>query len=134
MTGDDPNAAKYQKTLGPEFVQNSRFHINLAQEVIVITEDRLRLCLQSHSDRLTAKEKWLAPVSLFLTFIIVFATSEFKPFVFPAATWQAVFIICTAGASIWPLVSIKKAFGADNKVDTLVNEVKQSSEQLKGGQ
>lgn len=132
MTSNDPSAAKYQESLGPEFVQNSRFHVNLSQEVIVITEDKFRLCLQSHANRLTAKEKWLAPVSLFATFVIVLATSEFKPFVFPAATWQAVFFLCTIGSFIWSAVSIKRAIGADCKLDTLVSEVKSSAEQIKG--
>lgn len=131
MTGNDPNSAKYQESLGAEFIQNSRFHINLSQEVIVITEDRFRLCLQSHADRLTAREKWIAPVSLLATFLVVLATSEFKQFVLPAATWQAVFVICSVGAFVWSLVTIRRAYGADCRVDTLVNEVKRSSEELK---
>lgn len=131
MTGNDPNSAKYQESLGPEFIQNSRFHVNLSQEVIVITEDRFRLCLQSHAERLTAREKWIAPVSLLATFVVVLATSEFKNFVLPAATWQAVFVISSIGALVWSLATISRAYGSDCRVDTLVNEVKRSSDELK---
>jgi hypothetical protein len=130
MSVNETTAAKYQESFGAEFVQNSKFHINLSQEVIVITEDRFRLCLQSHADRLTAKERWVAPVSLLIALGIVFPTAEFKQFVLPSATWQAIFVICTAGAAVWSAVSIWRAIGTDSKLDTLVREVKRNSDQL----
>lgn len=131
MTSADPNTARFQESLGPEFVQNSKFHINLSQDVIVITEDKLRLCLLSHATNLTAKERWLAPVSLFVTFLIVLATAEFKAFILPSSTWQAIFIICAVGSAIWAVVAVVRTFRVDTKLDTVVSEVKQSSEQLK---
>ena len=131
MSASDTTSAKYQESLGAEFVQNSKFHINLSQEVIVITEDRFRLCLQSHANRLTAKERWVAPVSLLIALGIVFPTAEFKQFILPPATWQAIFVICTAGAAVWSAISIWRAIGTDSKLNTLVDEVKRSSDQLK---
>lgn len=126
-----PAPANYQDSLSAEFVQNSKFHINLSQEVIIITEDRFRLCLQSHVGRVTAREKWIAPVSLLVALGIVFPTAEFKEFIFPPATWQAVFAICTAGAAVWSVVAVVRAFKADSRLDTLVSEVKRRSDQLK---
>lgn len=133
MTGDDPMAARFQESLGPEFVQNSKFHVNLSQEVIVITEDKLRLCLLSHASRLTAKDRWVAPVSLCITFIVVLATATFNRFILPSATWQAVFVICAVGSAIWAIFSVARAIRVDSKLDTVVNEVKRTSEQLKAG-
>jgi hypothetical protein len=130
MATSEPTSAKYQESFGDEFVQNSRFHINLSQEVIVITEDKFRLCLQAHIDRLSAWEKWLAPVSLFVTFLIVFATSTFRAFIFSPATWEAVFLICTVASAIWSGIAIKRAMGSDCRLDTLVSEVKKSSGKL----
>ena len=131
MSPNDTAAAKYQESFGAEFIQNSKFHINLSQDVIVITEDRFRLCLQSHANRLTAKERWVAPVSLLVALGIVFPTAEFKQFIFPPSTWQAIFAICTVGAALWSVISIWRAVGTDSKLDTLVDEVKRSSDQLK---
>lgn len=131
MTSADPNVARFQESLGQEFVQNSKFHINLSQEVIIITEDKLRLCLLSHATNLTAKERWLAPVALFVTFIIVLVTAEFKAFILPSSTWQAIFIICAVGSAIWAVIAVIRAFRVDTKLDTVVSEVKQNSEQLK---
>jgi hypothetical protein len=130
MTTNDSPSSIIQDSLGEQFIQNSKVHINLSQDVIVITEDRFRLCLIDHVNRLAAKERWLAPVSLFLTLIIVFATSTFRDFVFPAATWQAVFLIGTVASAIWSAVALIKAFRTNTKLDTLVSDVKKSSKSL----
>ncbi len=127
MTTNESPGSKFQDSIGAEFTQTSKVHLNLAQDVIVTTEDRFRLCLQGHVDRLAAKERWLAPVSLFITLLIVLATSTFRQFVLPADTWQAMFIIGTIGSGVWSLVAVVKAFRTDTKIDTLVSEVKKSS-------
>lgn len=127
MPGNENTGALIQNSIGDQFTQDSKVHINLAQDVIVITEDRFRLCLIGHTGRLAARERWIAPVSLFATFIVVFSTAEFRPFVFPAATWQAVFVICACASLVWSVVAVIKAVRTDTKLDTLVSEVKKSS-------
>lgn len=124
MTSDGP---LIQNRLGDQFVQDSKYHVNLAQDVIVITEDRFRLCLIGHTGRLAARERWLAPTSLFLTLLVVFATSQFRDFIVPAATWQAVFLLSAAGTAIWSVVAVVKAVRTETKLDTLVADVKKSS-------
>lgn len=129
VPNESPGGALIQNTIGDQFVQDSKVHINLAQDVIVITEDRFRLCLLGHTDRLAARERWIAPLSLFATLLVVFATASFKDFVFPAATWQAVFLIGTAATCVWSVVAVVKAIRTDTKLDTLVADVKRSSAQ-----
>jgi hypothetical protein len=94
MTNQNDNKPRFQESLSDELVQNSKVYFNLNQDVIVTTEDKLRLCLQDYIETLTKKEKWIAPSSLFITFLLVFASSTFHDyFIFSADTWKAVFII-----------------------------------------
>lgn len=132
MGNNDPQPSAFQKTIGAEITQNSTVHLNLSQDVIVTTEDKLRLCLQGHLERLIAKQGWIAPVSLFITLLIVFATSSFREFILPATTWQAIFVIGAIGTGIWALFAVVKTYGADTRIDTLVRQVKKTAEQLKG--
>jgi hypothetical protein len=126
MSPSDPTAPTFQASIGEEITQTSKVHINLAQDVIVTTEDRFRLCLQGHVDRLAAKERWLAPVSLFFTFMVVLVTSTFRSYLLPAETWLAIFVIGTFLTAIWSIIAIIKAARTDTKIDTLVREVKKS--------
>jgi uncharacterized membrane protein (DUF485 family) len=130
MTNNTPQSSTFQDSLGAQITQNSKFHLNLAQDVIVTTEDRLRLCLNTHLNRVVAQQGWIAPISLLITLLIVFATSTFQPFIFPATTWQAIFAIGTVSTAVWSVVAVIKAWGADTQVDTLVEQIKTASQQL----
>lgn len=132
MANNDTKETRFQDTLGSEIIQNSKFHVNLAQDVVVITEDKLRLCLTSHLGRLLAKHAWVTPVSLFVTIIVVFVTSSFKDVGLPAATWQAIFVICAIGTAIWSVVAAINALSSNTKLDKLIGEIKKTSEELKG--
>ena len=134
MTNNENIDTKFQESFGTDLVQTSKVHLNLSQEVIITTEDKLRLCFASHVEAFKHKQAWIAPVSLFATFLIVFATSSFKEFIFPAATWQAIFVIGAVTTGIWSIVSIIKALSSRRKLDDLINDIKKTSEQIKEGE
>ena len=129
-SGDENSA--FQDSFGSKLIQESKVHVNLAQDVIVITEDRFRLCLMDHIARVTTKSGWIAPLSLFVTLLIVFATSKFQDYVLPAKTWQAIFVICAVATFVWSIVAVYKALSSKTTIDTLIKEVKQNSGQLSG--
>jgi hypothetical protein len=133
MKAGESVETKFQESFGSDLVQTSRVHLNLSQDVIITTEDKLRLCLGTQVEAFKHKQAWIAPVSLFVTLLIVFATSTFKEFILPAATWQAVFVICTIAAAIWSIFAVIKAIGSRRKLDDLVNDIKKSSEKIKKG-
>lgn len=101
--------------------------------VYITTEDKLRLCLGSHVKAFKHRQAWITPVSLFLTILIVFATSSFHEFILPATTWQAIFVICVVVTGIWSVLSVIKALGSRQKIDHLVNDIKKTSEKIKEG-
>jgi len=60
---------------------------------------------------------------LFVAIALVFATSNFKPFILSAATWEAIFIILAVSSLCWFLFSIKSAF-TNIEIDLIIDELK----------
>ena len=97
--------------------------------MIITTEDKLRLCIIGHIAALTEKGSWIAPVSLFLTFVTVITTAEFRPFVLPAATWHAVFVLGTVLTGLWTIYATWRAYGVRADIDMLVRDIKRTGKE-----
>ena len=73
---------------------NITVHKNLAQEIIVINIDKLKLILKDHQDALRQKRDWINPLALFITLLVTNLTSTFNDtWSISADTWKAIFII-----------------------------------------
>ena len=94
-------------------VNVSDVHLNVSQEVIVTTEDKIRLCLSKHLNRMEKKKNWIAPLGILLTVIVTLSTSDFSDKLFKAATWQAVFVISGVVSFIWLIIAAKDAFKSE---------------------
>lgn len=110
-------------TLSGQIVQNTKVHLNLDQDAIVITEDKLRLCLMTHLGRLEQRRGWIAPLGIFVTILITLATTKFQYFVFEAAVWKAIFVIGAIASFLWLVRAAVIALRAPN-IDDVVNEMK----------
>lgn len=111
-------------------VNVSEVHLNVSQEVIVTTEDKIRLCLSKHLGKMEKKKGWIAPLGILLTIILTLSTSNFTDMGFKAATWQAVFIISGIISFIWLLYSVKDALQSE-KVEDIISELKKDSKSIK---
>ncbi|MGE3703423.1 MAG: hypothetical protein AB7G08_32515 [Hyphomicrobiaceae bacterium] len=127
MSADHPPEAKFDEKVSEQITRTSTMRWNLAQEVIITTEDKLRLCVQKHVSSLTEKGSWVAPVSLFFTFVTVVTTAEFRAFVLPAATWHAVFVIGTLLSGLWSIYALSRSYGVRADIDSLVRDIKQTA-------
>lgn len=106
-------------------VEVKAVHSNLHQEVIQITEDKLRLVLSDHLAVIEQKKSWIAPLGIFLTLILVFVTAEFKKFYFSPSTWEAFFLMATLLTLLWLCKSAYIALNAktiDDVVSCIKNE------------
>lgn len=101
-------------------------HSNLHQEIIQITEDKLRLVLNQHISTLEDRKSWIAPLGLLSTIVTVFVTSSFKDAYFKAATWEAFFLISGCLSFLWFLQTLNKLRKAKG-VDDIINEIKNKS-------
>ncbi|WP_223524944.1 hypothetical protein [Pseudomonas sp. A-B-26] len=75
-------------------VEIDEVHDRTAQEVIIITSDKLELELEFHIRSLAASKQWQSPLSLLIGVVVIFCTSNFKDaFGLKAEVWSAVFFV-----------------------------------------
>ena len=122
--------ATFDQALAQDMIKVEKVHWNTGQNVIVTTEDKLRLALQHVVDSLDRKKAWIAPVSLFTTIFLVFITTDFRQADFDAATWQAVFLICGFATLVWSIVSVFDALRVSVTIDSIVHDIKKESVEL----
>ena len=96
---------------------------NLATQVIVTTEDRLRLRLSEYFDKVKKKNDWIAPASLLFTIVTVFVTADFKEFILSAEVWKAIFIVSAVICLVWLVVAIKNSTNII-KLETVIQQIK----------
>ena len=82
-----------KRTLVEQLVSVERVSFNVAQSVIVTTEDKIRLSLGSYLQKTERRSDWIAPASLLIAILATLVTTTFNDFIFSGATWKAVFII-----------------------------------------
>jgi hypothetical protein len=129
---NDASSKIVSDALASQIVQNTTLHLNLSQDAIVITEDKVRLCLIEHLGRIEAKRQWRAPAGVLLTLSITFATTDFNDFFLKAVTWEALFIISTVLILVWLAWAIRKAWGAPSVEDVVASMKRAGATQPQG--
>jgi hypothetical protein len=110
-----------------QFIQDtSKVYSNLGQDIIITTDDKIRLCLIEHLSKMEKKNAWIAPLGILLTIIIVFPTTTFREFLFLSAdTWKAIFIIGGIISFVWLIRTIIQARVSSSLAD-VVKSIKES--------
>ncbi len=120
--------AKFTESFAADYVQQTRVHLNFDQNVVIITEDRLELCLRKHLECIGSRMAWITPVSLLAAFITTLCSSTFHDwFGLNANTWQALFVLFSIVAAIWSLIAIVRAFKTQSSLRSLLDEIKKSA-------
>lgn len=96
---------------------------NLSQQVIMTTEDKLKLCLKENLKKAEKKNAWIAPTSILIAVITVFSTATFKEFILSAKTWEAFFILIGIASLVWLIISLRYAF-YEVKIEAIIAELK----------
>ncbi|MFS0689405.1 hypothetical protein AB1K89_09190 [Sporosarcina sp. 179-K 8C2 HS] len=117
-----------------ELVQESSvIHTNVGQQIVVVTEDKLELCLIKHQNTLKARNDWKTPVGIFLALSSSLVATEFTEFLtLPAETWQAFFILGSAITGIWSVIAIIKAVNSKDSgnISKIISELKKNQSSL----
>lgn len=101
-------------------------HSDLDQEIIQITEDRLRLVLKDHVELIEEKKAWHTPLGVLIAIAAAFVTADFRDAYFNAATWRAVFLISGILSLIWLVKAIYRA-ATSLSIDDIVSKIKARS-------
>ncbi len=100
---------------------------NTEQKLIQIPEDKLKLILTEHSSSIEKKGSWVAPLSILVTLLAVFVTTEFKAFYFDAATWRAFFLFISLGTGVWFILTLIQLLRAKS-IDDVISVIKGEGE------
>ena len=117
--------------LASEFAQQTKVHLNLGQETIIITEDKVRLCLMTHLKHMEARNAWVAPAGILVTIVASFLSSTFRDFMLDAPTWRALFIVAAVLSLGWLLVSLGRAWKTAS-IEDVVEKMKHAGAQAGG--
>ncbi len=97
MSTPDKGKGQILAHVAEDFVRNAQVSINVRGDIIVTTEDKIRLAVVSHLARMEQRQSWIAPLGILVTIVLAIATSSFQTTLgLSAATWQAVFILSGA--------------------------------------
>jgi hypothetical protein len=100
-------------------------HQNVSQEMIIVTEDKVRLCLTNYLAKLEKRQAWLAPFGILVATVGALVTADFKMtrLGLDGPVWQAVFVM-TAGLSlIWLVRCLSQLVGAVS-IDDVIRDLK----------
>ena len=112
--------------IDPQFLEKqtvnipvSGVHTNVAQELIVITEDKVHLCLSKYLKRIR-KGSWIAPLCILITIVGTLVTSSFKDTLsLSANTWLAFFIFGGLLCFVWLVCSIIQTLKSKKEEDII---------------
>ena len=111
-----------------ELAQDFKIHKNLSQDVIMTTQDKLRLALIEHREVLASRREWVSAASLALSLITTLTLTSFQPRLgLPASTWQAIYAVAFVAALFWLISALVRLYRNHNKgdVDYLIKQIKE---------
>jgi len=109
-----------------EITGDFKIHKNLTQDVIMTTQDKLRLALIEHRDVLSSKREWISAGSLALSFLSTLLLANFKDSLgLSADTWRALYGLFFSLALIWLINSLVNLVKNRKRrdIDYLIKEI-----------
>lgn len=106
-----------------EGLKQSAVHVNLGQQMMILTEDRLRLDLNEWSSSTKRRRQWQVPAGMLLTEVAAFVTSSFHDTVgISGQQWEALFRTLIVVTVFWLLAALvrgRRASSADSLIERL---------------
>jgi len=85
----------------------SRGVLNKPQEVIIVTRDRIHLCLQVAMDRIGKRDRWMVPLGVLVPLVLAVTTTTFtKRFGIGGGEWETVFVMFIVFTAAWLVYSL----------------------------
>jgi hypothetical protein len=115
--------------LTSEMSKRVTIHMNLGQEMVITTVDKLRLCLMENRDCLADKKEWVTPLGVFLVLVTTIVAADFHDFVLKAPVWSALYVLGSAASLVWLVRAGWKAWRNRDlgSIDTLIDRIKPES-------
>lgn len=110
------------KELQSKIVEHLSMHSNLSERVVSLYESKIRICLMKSLSKLEDGRAWQVPFGIFITICVIFPTADFRDWILPKYTWQAIFVISAIISFICFCISLYKK-PKNVTVDDIINEL-----------
>jgi hypothetical protein len=107
-----------------EILRTSEVHLNVREQYIVTTEDKVMLCLPQRLAVMEQRRQWVAPATTLVALVVAIVTSDFKDLGVSRYTWQAVFMILTLLSGAWLAWAVVRLWQAPS-INDVVHENKE---------
>ncbi len=105
--------------------KDDKVHINISQEVIITTEDKIRLSIHKYVHARSIRSDWVSPLLLLVTFLLVFTTTDFhNNFLFSGDVWKGIFIVLMFSSIAWMIFAVVYSFRHITTIDLFIREIK----------
>ena len=102
----------------------NQFYDNTQSNIIRINDDKLKVILYENKETITKNNNYLTPLTLLISFILTFCTTDFKDFAnIPSASWQGFYLFCGVASFIWMIIELSKIKKVTT-IDELINKIK----------
>jgi hypothetical protein len=102
----------------------NQFYDNTQSNIIRINDDKLKVILYENKETISNNQNFLTPLSLLITFILTYCTTDFKKFLeIPATTWEGFYFFCCLASIVWLFVELKK-IKKNITLDQLIDKIK----------
>lgn len=103
--------------------------VQTQQTFICISEDKIRNVLRDHASRLNDKWLWLGPFGLFVTFLLVFVTTECKDALgIKKEVWAAAFLLLMVASLIASFLLGMRALLTKSCPETIIRQMKEAGQ------
>lgn len=112
-----------------DLFQSSTIHKNISQNIVVTTEDKIRLCLIKYKESLDAHKEWVAPASVLIALITTLIAADFKQFLsLSSEVWKSLFIFGSILCGYLLIRAWKKSSKyKGNNIESIIEDLKQGS-------
>jgi hypothetical protein len=111
MTTPSPRPPETRIELTDAVVQYSQVSVNVGQDFIATTKDKLELILLKYQDALRAKHEWIAPAGILLAVLPTLLGAQFTDFLsLKKEVWEALYLIAALGSLGWLAASIVRSY------------------------
>ena len=96
-------------------------------DVIVTTEDKLKLVLSEWQHFANSRDAWIAPAGILISMLITVVTADFRKILLEAAVWQAIFYVTLVLVFGWLLRALWKR-PKNKSRDDFIRQIKNSEQ------
>lgn len=89
--------------------RKSDIHLNIDQQYIITTEDKIKIALSKLVDRLEKKGRWKTPLAILITIITALLSATFNAFLFSAIIWRTIFVLGAMLSFCWIIYTLWKS-------------------------